>query len=409
MKDRKIALAFIAILVALFMLISSLGMGNYAQQPNASPQLQDSAAKLPSNYSFYHYNPSKAVNYGNLVDSKYKHKSQYPAGIDESILQKNLDAYGSEDCAHFVSEALIAGGLTVLATNPPGDNLNGFDGGQFVGSYGIVGVYRLADYLAGYNLPVFSTNATVESTRQYQPIPSSYNGSPLASVYYVTNDSMFPAYFLSPGDVVVDGGVGGGHVMLYIGGGTVVQTDPAGKWQYGPGPYLGDLNISFNGMDTLNGQNVSSLYMHIPTFSSAHSVSITVLSNGNPIKDSSVLSISSVPVGESLTLIGSFPDGVGIGNYTYQWYDNGNPISNQQVLSFTPYPGANTLKLESSGSNGTATSYFTFYSGAVPNSAYLYIHPGQDFITVYLTFAAIAAVIAGIVIVVYKRNTKKGE
>ena len=30
---------------------------------------------------------------------------------------------------------------------------------------------------------------------------------------------MFPSYFLSPGDVIVDGGAGNGHAMLYIGNG----------------------------------------------------------------------------------------------------------------------------------------------------------------------------------------------
>ena len=54
----------------------------------------------------------------------------------------------------------------------------------------VVGVYRLVDFLAGYHLPLFSTNSTVESKLGYQPIPASYSGSPLASIYYVTNDSI---------------------------------------------------------------------------------------------------------------------------------------------------------------------------------------------------------------------------
>ncbi|MDH2906405.1 MAG: hypothetical protein PXX82_08670, partial [Methanomassiliicoccales archaeon] len=150
--------------------------------------------------SALNYNPQLALEYAYLIHTKYYHANYYPSGINESILQKNLDHFNSEDCAHFVSEALIAGGLTVLARNPPGDNLSGYDNGAFVGSYGIVGVYRLADYLAGYDLPVFPANATAETTIGYQPIPASYAGSPHTSVYYVLNDSILPSYVLSPGD-----------------------------------------------------------------------------------------------------------------------------------------------------------------------------------------------------------------
>ena len=375
MKEKNPLLIFAAITFAIFLLFTSLGAGNAGPQSSPSvPLVQNTAASVPTGYSFYHYDPANAVAYAKLVDSKYYHQKYYPSGINQSQLQKNLDYfYNSEDCAHFVSEALIAGGMTVLANNPPGDNLVGYDNGAFVGSYGIVGVYRLVDFLAGHHLPLFSTNSTVEYTLGYQPIPASYSGSPLASIYYVTNDSMYPAWFLSPGDMVADGGAGGGHAMMYIGGGTVIQTDPAGNWQYAPGPYLGDPNISFYGMDTLNGQNVSSLYIHMPTFSSVHTVAITVLSGGNPLKDSTSFSFTTAPAGQKVTLIGSFPDGVGIGNYSYSWYDNGKLISNGQTLNFMPQSGTNSLVLDSTGSNGTATTSFTFYSGSVPASAYLAI------------------------------------
>ena len=396
MKEKNTLIILSAIIFAIFLLFTSLGAGNSGPQSSPSvPLVQNTAASVPTGYSFYHYDPANAVAYAKLVDSKYYHQKYYPSGINQSQLQKNLDYfYNSEDCAHFVSEALIAGGMTVLANNPPGDNLVGYDGGAFVGSYGIVGVYRLVDFLAGYHLPLFSTNSTVESKLGYQPIPASYSGSPLASIYYVTNDSMYPAWFLSPGDMVADGGAGGGHAMMYIGGGTVVQTDPAGKWQYAPGPYLGDPNISFYGMDTLNGQNVSSLYIHMPTFSSVHTVAITVLSGGNPLKDSTLFSFTTAPAGQKVTLIGSFPDGVGIGNYTYTWYDNGKLISNSQTLNFMPQSGTNSLVLDSTGSNGTATTSFTFYSGSVPASAYLAIF-------------AIGGVIVAIGLIVYLAYGRK--
>lgn len=407
MKEHKLALVIMVIAVAFIMLAMSFGAGNNSVQPTSTPSVQQAAASIPSGYNFYHYNPAKAVSYGNLIDTKYFHATKYPAGINASTLQKNLDYFNSEDCAHFVSEALIAGGLTTLATNPPGDNLQGFDGGAFVGSYGIVGVYRLVDFLAGYHLQLFSTNKTVESTLDYQPIPASYVGSPHASIYYVLNDSMYPAYFLSPGDVVADGGVGGGHTMLYLGNGTVVQTDPAGKWQYAPGPFLGDINISFYGMDTLNGQNVSSLYIHMPTFSSTHSVRITVLDNGNQVRASTLTTFSTIPANQDLTLIGSFPDGVGIGNYTYTWTDNGQVISHAQVLHYKPAAGTNSLVLQSTGSNGTATTSFTFYSGSVPATGYFILRPGfSGPLSAFITYAVIAAVVASVAVVAIRRRGK---
>lgn len=398
MRRSHKTLVFLGFIVVIIVILSSFGLASPTHR--TTPDIKYSGSSkisIPKNYSFYNYSPSSAMKYGLLVHDKYFHKSTYPAGINESILQKNLDYfYNSEDCSHFVSEALIAGGLTILAQNPPGDNLNGYDGGDFVGSYGIVGVYRLDSYLAGHVLPIFSTNATVEATLGYQPIPAGYEGSPLASVYYVINDSLLPAYYLSPGDVISDGGVGGGHIMLYIGNGNVVQTDPAAIWHYLPGPLGGDYNISFYGLDTLNGKNVSSLYIHIPTFSNVHTVRITALYNGSPLKDSTLTSNTVIPSGSSVYLIGSFPNGVGIGNYAYSWYDNGKLISNQQNFTFNPLNGVNNLKLESTGSNGTATTTFTFYSGSVPLSGYIF----------YISISAVVVIAIGVSTMVILRRRR---
>lgn len=397
-SNRTLGLLSVAVIA--IVILSSFGMADPRQEnsKNFNPAL-DSKALIPKNYTLYNYSPSAAVKYGEMVHDKYFHTTTYPSGINASILQKNLDYFSdSEDCSHFVSEALIAGGLTILAQNPPGDNLQGYDGGQFVGSYGIVGVYRLDSYLAGYVLPIFSTNATAESTLGYQPVPASFEGSPLASFFYVTNDSMMPSYFLSPGDVISDGGVGGGHVMLYIGNGQVVQTDPAAIWNYIPGPQGGDYNISFYGLDTLNGKNVSSLYIHIPTFSNIHTVRITALYKGVPLRDSTLTSNTVISAGSSVYLIGSFPDGVGIGNYTYSWYDNGKLISTQQNFTFSPVPGTNNLKLESTGSNGTASTSFTFYSGTVPITGYIF----------YISMTAVVVIAVGASAFVFMRR-KKGK
>ena len=139
MKEKNPLIILSAIIFAIFLLFTSLGAGNSGLQSSPSvPLVQNTAASVPTGYSFYHYDPANAVAYAKLVDSKYYHQKYYPSGINQSQLQKNLDYfYNSEDCAHFVSEALIAGGMTVLANNPPGDNLVGYDGGAFVGSYGI--------------------------------------------------------------------------------------------------------------------------------------------------------------------------------------------------------------------------------------------------------------------------------
>ncbi len=367
-KSFAIVVSIFAIIISMLSINNSLNNNHGNNYNNFHADNYVSYAALPSNFTLYNYNGSAAVSYGMMIHDDYYHSSYYPSGINESILQKNLDHFNSEDCAHFVSEALIAGGLKVLANNPPGDNLSTFDNGIFNGSYGIVGVYRLADYLAGYDLPIFPTNTTVEQTIGYQPIPASYNGSPHASVYYVINENMMPTYYLSPGDVVMDGGVGNGHAMLYIGGGMVVQTDPANLWSYYPGF---DVNISFNGMATLYGKNVSAIYIHMPTFSQYYSVNITVLNNNKVLSSNEHLKY-----GSSVYLIGSFPDGVGLGNYTYSWFDNGKLISNQQNFTYKPYAGENNIELKSSGTNGTAYKNYTLYVQSNPNTTtlnYLYI------------------------------------
>lgn len=327
--------------------------------PGLQTNSNDGLYRVSGSYELY--NGSAAVSYAYMVHTKYYGKAYYPAGINESVLQKNLDYYGSEDCAHFVSEALIAGGLTALAKNPPGDNLTGYDGGKFVGSYGIVGVYRLADYLAGYDLPVFPANPVEEAAIGYQPIPASYEGTPFATVYYVENESILPSYLLSPGDVIVDGGVGNGHAMLYVGGGKVIQTDPAMEWIYSPGV---DDNISVDGMLTLNGSNVSAIYIHIPVFTGKKYVHITALLDSVPLQGDS----ARVPDGSRILLIASFPDGIGAGNYSYRWYDNGNLISSSfaPTLAFIPLPGMNSLKVVSQGSNGTAISNYTIITPSQP-------------------------------------------
>ncbi len=366
--------------------------GNSARNNGLNFQTSAITPVVPAGYSLFDYNRAAAVNYGNMVDKQYASSSTYPSGLNQSVMQKNLDNYGSEDCAHFVSEALIRGGLTVLAQNPPGDNLQGYDGGKFVGSYGIVGVYRLGSYLLGYVPPVFSTNATAESTLQYQPVPASFQGSPLMSVYYVMNESMLPAYYLTPGDVIMDGGAGGGHAMLYIGNGTVAQTDADTEWQYTPGA---DYNISFYGLDTLNGQNVSAIYLHMPTFNSVHSVNITALYNNKVVKNAAQLK-----QGSSVYLIGSFPNGVGLGNYTYHWTDNGKSISDQQNFTFKLQNGENKISLSSTGTNGTAYDNFTVYSGSASASS----GSGLSYIELGGIIAAIVVIAAVAVFAITRRK-----
>ena len=350
LRGKSILSVFLMATFAIFLMLSSLyspantGVGN-----SFSGQIitNTSYHYYPSNNT---YNPAAAVAYAEMVHQNYFHKQTYPAGINQSILQKNLDFYNSEDCAHYVSEALIAGGLTDLAlvgNGYPGDNLTNYQSG-FPGSYGIVGAYRLADYLTGYDLPIFPNNTTAERIMGYQPLPASYLGSPHATIYYVTNYSMMPASFLSPGDVIIDGGAGSGHAMMYIGNGSVLQTDPADQWQYSPAV---DQNISFYGLLTYHGANVSAIYIHIPTNTSTKEVKITGFSGKTYLNQSrETLSTGTV------NLIGSFPDGVGYGNYTYSWMDNGKVVSNSQVTSLNLIQGQNNITLEATGSNGTATA-----------------------------------------------------
>lgn len=339
MKPLLVIIVSIMILTVAFSFVNT---EVNAQNPNHN-NIQDLNQAIQSYTP--NYNGTRAVNYAMMVHNDYLHQKQYPSGLNQSVMQKNLDYFNSEDCAHFVSEALIAGGLTYLAHNPPGDNLTNYLGG-FPGSYGIVGVYRLADWLAGYDLPIFPANATEESIIGYQPIPASYAGSPHASIFYVTNYSMLPSYFLYPGDVVMDGGAGNGHAMLYIGNGDVVQTDPAAVWQYSP---TVDNNITFYGMLSLNGLNVSAIYIHIPTFANK-AVRITILSGSRNITGD----LSSIKDGQQITLISSFPNGLGFGNYSYNWYINGNleKTSESPIFTLNYESSINEISLRVSGSNG---------------------------------------------------------
>ena len=394
-SNLKLLFVFISVLSLVLLSFNAFNCNPtaHATVVNSVPYGRISSGSSSYYYPGYSYNGQNAVSYARLIDQNYYHSSTYPSGTDATVFQKNLDHYGSEDCAHFVSEALISGGLSSLSSNPPGDNLTGYDHNNFVGSYGIVGVYRLADYLAGYDLPVFPVNATDEQTIGYQPIPASYYGSPHASVYYVTNDSMFPSYFLSPGDVIVDGGAGNGHATLYAGNGTVIQTDPANMWQYDPGI---DYNISFYGLLTLEGQNVSALYMHMPTISPLKTVRITGII-GDMIVNSSQ---TTVPGGSRMLMIASFPDGVGFGNYTYLWKDNGVTLSASQSFNLPMVPGKNEIEVESTGSNGTAYANVTLYNGEPGLSIF-----GLDEMF-SLSILAISVILAvtGIVVYVLKKR-----
>ncbi len=362
--------------------------------------------RSPSNvlYSYIpNYNSSRAIEYALMVHDQYLHKEYYPSGLNYSVMQKNLDYFNSEDCAHFVSEALIAGGLTYLAQNPPGDNLTNYGSG-FPGSYGIVGVYRLADWLAGYVLPIISTNSTIEGLIGYQPIPASYLGSPHAAVFYVTNDSILPSYIIWPGDVVMDGGVGDGHAMLYIGNNDVVQTDPADIWSYLPGYddnisttlYLSSPNGTLRPLNvlTLNGENVSSIYLSIPTFpfNSKKEVRITILQDGVNITG------SKINFNKEITFVGSFPRGIGFGNYTYEWRINGKLVSTNQVFTTSLSNSSYTVSLSVTGSNGTAYANYTIGSPSKLKNS------GSNII-MYFVGGAIIIVVASIIL--YNRWRKK--
>lgn len=393
-KELPTVVVLVVAGVLCLVLLSSSAMplieGTGSNQIASSSSIVSPAAHY---YSGYSYNPSAAVNYGEMVHKDYYHAEKYPAGINQSIMQDNMDYFSSEDCAHFVSEALIAGGLTALASNPPGDNLAHYLKG-FPGSYGIVGVYRFVDYLAGYDLPVFPTNSTIESLMGYQPIPGSYTGSPHASIYYVENESILPQYILSPGDVIADGGVGNGHAMLYIGNGQVVQTDPAQIWTYFPGT---DYNISFYGKLTLQGKNVSALYVHMPTISSQKTVKITALS-GNTVLNKSRVTISKA---SQVTLVASYPDGVGFGNYTFRWSLNGNYIGSTQVTKTMLNNGQNNIELQASGSNGTAYYNMTINVGS---TGFSILGMGQTLSVIIVAVPVAAVIVGGSYILTRKRK-----
>jgi hypothetical protein len=367
------------ILVVSLFLVLTISAADPSGTATAHSTINGMSQSVPSTPTSSYYNGTKAVNYGLMVHNDYLHTKYYPSGLNQSIMQKNMDYFSSEDCAHFVSEALIAGGLTELANNPPGDNLTNYQSG-YPGSYGIVGVYRFADWLAGYDLPVFPDNATQMQTVGYQPIPASYAGTPQATIFYVMNYSMFPSYFLSPGDVIIDGGAGGGHAMLYMGAGEVVQTDPAAIWNYTP---AADNNISFYGMLTYFGKNVSALYIHIPTFTNK-SVRITVLHQNQNITGQ----ISKIKSGEKLTFIGSYPNGVGQGNYSYEWTVNGKKMAESQFFNFTPGSGTYNVEMVVTGSTASVNTSLSFSTGGGIGTGIIPV-----FIVVIIVIAAASALI----------------
>ncbi len=396
MKSRIAVIIIVMLLMFSIFLLTTFSNNENVQKPSSV-----SYQYIPS------YNETKAVKYGLMVHDNFEHKAYYPSGENYSVMQKNLDYFNSEDCAHFVSEALIAGGLSYLAQIPPGDNLSHYLSG-FNGSYGIVGVYRLADWLAGYSLPIFSTNSTIESLIGYQPIPASFVGSPQAAIFYVTNESILPSYIIWPGDVVIDGGAGDGHAMLYIGNGQVVQTDPAYLWNYTPGYdnnittllYISKPNgtlVPVNAL-SLNGQNVSSMYFHIPTFSKYYrkAVRITVLQGKINVTG------STINFDKSITLISSFPNGVGFGNYSYAWYINGKKVSDKQIFTTNLSKGYYKISLKATGSNGTAYENYSIGNPAVISSNNIF---NGSTIPLILIIALII-IIAGILLIVWRKKRK---
>jgi hypothetical protein len=396
MKSKIIIIMVITILISSVFILTTFSTNENIKQPSSV-----SYQYTPT------YNEMKAVDYGLMVHNSYDHKAYYPSGENYSIMQKNLDYFNSEDCAHFVSEALIAGGLSYLAQIPPGDNLSHYLSG-FNGSYGIVGVYRLADWLAGYPLPIFSTNSTIESLIGYQPLPASFIGSPHAAIFYVTNESILPSYIIWPGDVVIDGGAGDGHAMLYIGDGQVVQTDPAYLWNYTPGYdnnittllYISKPNgtlVPVNAL-SLNGQNVSSMYFHIPTFSKYYTkaVRITVL-QGKFNVTGKIINFS-----KPVTFISSFPNGVGFGNYSYAWFINGKKVSDQQIFTTNLSKGYYKISVEVSGSNGTAHENYSIGSPAVTSSSNIF----NNNVTLLILIIALI-ILASAIVLVGRRKKRK--
>ncbi|MEM0159979.1 MAG: hypothetical protein QW752_05825 [Thermoplasmata archaeon] len=121
---RRVCL--VVLITFLFFVAASISEMDYApgfHTSNIGTSENPFSATTLSYYNWttpVNYNQTAAVNYGMLIFKDYAHTRYYPSGINESITQKNLDAFGSEDCAHFVSEALIAGEFAVLANIPQG-------------------------------------------------------------------------------------------------------------------------------------------------------------------------------------------------------------------------------------------------------------------------------------------------
>ena len=128
--------------------------------------------------------------------------------------------------------------------------------------------------------------------------------------------------------------------------------------------------------------NVTSLYIHIPTFVNP-SVRISVLSNYQNITNN----LTKVKSGEKLTFIGSFPNGVGQGNYSYKWLVDGKQMSIGQFFNYTPDSGNYKIEVVATGSTGSVEETVTFSVGSTLGSiasTILYIAIGST-----LVFAAV--------------------
>ena len=99
-------------------------------------------------------------------------------------------------------------------------------------------------------------------------------------------------------------------------------------------------------------------------------------------------------------MIGSFPYGVGRGNYTYRWTDNGKVVSTQQNFTFQPKSQLNNIELQSTGSNGTAYQNFTVYSKSQASSGL------NGVVIAGVIVAAIAVVVAVSIVMVHRKRIK---